>query len=50
MDTINLQPRFFINQEDKPITFYSIELTGTPKGYTLMENELLSTVKTMKDF
>ena len=27
-----------INQEVKPIAFYSIKLTGTPKGYTVTEN------------
>ena len=39
-----------ISQKGKPITFYSIKLTGDPKKYTVTEREILSTVETLKEF
>ena len=39
-----------IIQNDKPIAFYSCKLTGLQKRYTVTEKELLSIVKTLKEF
>ena len=38
----------FISQKGEPIAFYSIKLTESPKGYTVTEKEILSTVETLK--
>ena len=37
-DDRNLELGVVISQEVKPIAFYSRKLTGTPKGYTVTEN------------
>ena len=38
-----------INQDVKPIAFYRCKLTGPQAQYTVMEKELLSIVKTLKE-
>ena len=40
----------FIIQKVKPIAFYTIKRTDSPKRYTVIERELLSIVETLKDF
>ena len=39
-----------ISQTGKPITFYSKTLTAAPKQYIIIERELLSIVKILKEF
>ena len=39
-----------IIQNGKPIVFYGQKLTGPQTMYTVTENELLSRVKTLKEF
>ena len=39
-----------IIQKGKPITFYSIKITGSQQRYTVTDRELLSVVETLKEF
>ena len=39
-----------ISQDVKPIAFYICKLTGFQTRYIVMEKELLSIVKTLKEF
>ena len=49
-DDIYYQPVAVIIQNSKPIDFYSLKLTGPQTRYTVMKKELLSIVKTLKEF
>ena len=49
-DTSDFQVEAVINQNDKPIAFYSRELTQSKSRYTVTENELLSIVEILKEF
>ena len=49
-DTSDFQLEAVISQNDKPIAFYSRELTQSKSRYTVTENELLSIVEILKEF
>ena len=48
MDVNELQVVSVINQDVKPIAFYSRKLTGPQQWYTVTENEFLGIVETLK--
>ena len=50
MDARDYQLGEVISQEDKPIYFYSHNLTGPQTQYTVTENESLIVVETLKEF
>ena len=47
-DASEFQLGAFIIQEDKPITLYGIKLTDPQKMYTVIEEELLRILETLK--
>ena len=47
---VNYNLRGVISHNEKPITLYSIKLTGAQKGHTVTEKEILIIVKTLKYF
>ena len=49
-DASDLNIRAVIIHNEKPIFFYSHKLTGPKMRYTVTEKELLSIVKTLKEF
>ena len=49
-DASDFQFGSVISHNGKPIAFYSRKLTGSQSRYTVMEKELLSIVKTLKEF
>ena len=49
MGAIEYQLGAVIGQDGKPIAFYSRKITGPQAWYTVMEKELLSIVKTLKE-
>ena len=49
-DTSKLQLGAVISQKGKPIAFYSRKMNTSQQNYTTTEKELLSIVKTLKEF
>ena len=49
MDASKVQLGEVINQDNKPIAFYSRKLNPAQVNYTTTERELLSIVETLKD-
>ena len=49
-DASNYQLRSVIQQQGRPITYYSRKLNSTQHNYTTLEKELLSIIQTFKEF
>jgi hypothetical protein len=49
-DVSNYQLGLVISQDQKPIAFYSKNLSATQRNYTVGEREMISIVETLNEF